>query len=96
MSHARVLIFVEEGFQPKNEFSPMTLIGEKTFRGNPLTGDYGGPLVCDINGILTLVGIASKGRYKLPKEDTCNKEGYPGIYTNIQAFRSWLDESKFT
>ena len=50
-------------------------------------GDSGGPLVCDINGTLTLMGLVSKGRQ-------CNKEGYPGIYTNIQAFRTWLDESK--
>ena len=51
-------------------------------------GDSGGPLVCDIDGTLTLVGIVSKGKM-------CNKEGFPGIYTNVQAFRTWLDESKF-
>ena len=51
-------------------------------------GDSGGPLVCDIDGSLTLIGIVSKGRM-------CNKEGFPGIYTNVQAFRTWLDESKF-
>lgn len=51
-------------------------------------GDSGGPLVCDINGSLTLIGIVSKGKM-------CNKEGFPGIYTNVQAFRTWLDESKF-
>lgn len=50
-------------------------------------GDSGGPLVCDIDGTLTLMGIVSKGRM-------CNKEGFPGIYTNIQVFRTWLDESK--
>ena len=42
----------------------------------------------DIDGTLTLVGIVSKGKM-------CNKEGFPGIYTNVQAFRTWLDESKF-
>ena len=41
----------------------------------------------DIDGTLTLVGIVSKGKM-------CNKEGFPGIYTNVQAFRTWLDESK--
>ena len=51
-------------------------------------GDSGGPLVCDINGSLTLMGLVSKGRM-------CNKEGFPGIYTNVQTFRTWLDESKF-
>ena len=51
-------------------------------------GDSGGPLVCDIGGTLTLMGIVSKGRM-------CNKEGFPGLYTNIQSFRSWLDQSKF-
>ena len=50
-------------------------------------GDSGGPLVCDINGTLTLMGLVSKGRQ-------CNKEGFPGIYTNVQAHRSWLDERK--
>ena len=52
-------------------------------------GDSGGPLVCDINGVLTLMGIVSKGRM-------CNREGFPGLYTNIQSYRSWLDESKFS
>lgn len=60
---------------------------EKKIVETLFTGDSGGPLVCDINGTLTLMGIVSKGRM-------CNKVGLPGIYTNIQAFRSWLDESK--
>ena len=51
-------------------------------------GDTGGPLVCDINGTLTLIGIVAK-------QFMCNKEGFPGIYTNIQAHRPWLDECKF-
>ena len=69
---------------------------QKNLRGNYVTragadsckGDSGGPLVCDINGTLTLLGIVSKGRM-------CNKEGLPGLYTNIQSFRSWLDQGKF-
>ena len=51
-------------------------------------GDSGGPLICDINDRITFVGIVSKG-YR------CNAEGWPGIYTNVQAFRPWLDESKY-
>ena len=51
-------------------------------------GDAGGPLICDLNGTMTLIGIIAKGRM-------CGKEGFPGIYTNIQAHRSWLDECKF-
>ena len=50
-------------------------------------GDSGGPLICDINDRITFMGIVSKG-YR------CDHEGYPGIYTNVQSFRSWLDESK--
>ena len=51
-------------------------------------GDSGGPLICDINDRITFMGIVSKG-YR------CDHEGYPGIYTNVQKFRSWLDESKY-
>lgn len=50
-------------------------------------GDSGGALVCDIDGVLTLLGIVSKGKM-------CNKRGYPGIYTNIQSYRTWMDEKK--
>ena len=71
----------------ENFFLNITFSEKKKNVETLLTGDSGGPLVCDINGTLTLMGIVSKGRM-------CNKVGLPGIYTNIQAFRSWLDESK--
>ena len=37
-------------------------------------GDFGAPLLCDIGGVNTLVGINSRGY------DKCAKEGYPAIH----------------
>ncbi len=46
-------------------------------------GDSGGPLVVEENGIITQMGIASFGV-------GCAKEDFPGVYTKVQNYTSWI------
>ncbi|KAK1942415.1 Mite allergen Der p 3 [Phytophthora citrophthora] len=51
-------------------------------------GDSGGPLILD-GGNSTedvVIGVVSWG-----KDDTCGREGYPGIYSRVSSVRSWID-----
>ncbi|XP_054715006.1 U21-ctenitoxin-Pn1a-like isoform X2 [Uloborus diversus] len=49
--------------------------------------DSGGPLSQrDSKGISTLVGITSFGR-------GCGMKGYPGVYTKVAYFRSWMTKT---
>jgi hypothetical protein len=48
------------------------------------SGDSGGPLICDVNGTPTLVGITSRGK-------GCAMEDNPGVYTPTWPFYSWID-----
>jgi secreted trypsin-like serine protease len=49
------------------------------------SGDSGGPLVALLNDEVTLAGVVSSGF-------GCAQAGYPGFYTRVSAFRSWIDE----
>ncbi|KAG7168268.1 ovochymase-2-like [Homarus americanus] len=46
-------------------------------------GDYGGPLMVDVNGRKIIVGIASTG-------DACSANGSPGNFTEVSHHISWI------
>lgn len=46
-------------------------------------GDSGGPLMVEVNGQLAQAGIVSFGA-------GCAVEGYPGVYTRVDAFMDWI------
>ena len=50
------------------------------------SGDYGSPLLCDINGVNTLVGINSRSY------DECGAEGYPAIHVSMNSIIIWIDD----
>lgn len=52
----------------------------------PCVGDSGGPLIKEIAGIDTLVGVVSFG------SADCNDASLPAIYTRVPLFASWIDE----
>lgn len=48
-------------------------------------GDSGGPLVLDEDGIQHEVGVVSTGY-------GCGSSQYPGIYTNVSQYLTWITE----
>ena len=48
-------------------------------------GDNGSPLLCDINGAITLIGINSRGYGE------CGAEGYPAIHLSMNSINNWVD-----
>ena len=49
-------------------------------------GDYGAPLICDIDGTATLVGVHSIGDLT-----ECGLDGRPAIHTEVQQVKHWID-----
>ena len=49
-------------------------------------GDEGAPLLCDIDGKVTLVGVNTRGY------DQCGAEGYPAIHLNLNSIFTWMNE----
>ena len=79
----------EEMFRNKGfdyEISDLMLCagGEKGKDG--CQGDSGGPLTQEVHGAHTLVGLVSWG-------EGCARAGIPGVYTNVGALRSWIEET---
>ena len=50
------------------------------------SGDNGSPLLCDIDGVNTLVGINSRGH------DECGTDGYPAIHLSVNSIETWINE----
>ena len=49
-------------------------------------GDNGSPLLCDINGDITLVGVNSRGYGQ------CGAEGYPAIHLSMNSINVWVND----
>ena len=49
-------------------------------------GDYGAPLICDIDGTATLIGVHSIGDLT-----ECGLDGRPAIHTEVQEVKHWMD-----
>ena len=84
---------VEDGYMcsglPPNDSTPFTTNGWKhvTAGGKgTCIGDYGAPLICDIDGTATLIGVHSKGDLT-----ECGLPGKPGINTFIdENVQEWI------
>lgn len=50
------------------------------------SGDSGGPMVAKVNGKAILRGVVSWG-------NRCGTGGFPGVYSDVVYFRSWIDDS---
>ena len=51
------------------------------------TGDSGGGLICEHHGKAVLMGTVSHGK-------ECAKDGYPGVYSQIDKQKNWIDNGK--
>ena len=51
-----------------------------------ISGDSGGPLICETDGSPVLYGITSWGY-------GCALEGYPGVYAKVSAFSRWAEKT---
>ena len=75
------------GGLPPNESTPTMGWKHVTAGGKEAChGDYGAPLICDIDGTATLVGVHSIGDLT-----ECGLDGRPAIHTEVQQVKHWID-----
>ena len=71
---------------PPNDSTPMQGLKHVTAGGKETCqGDFGAPLICDIAGTATLIGINSDGDLT-----ECGLPGKPAIHVNVAEFYDWL------
>ena len=82
---------VDDGYMcaglPPNESTPTMGWKHVTAGGKEAChGDYGAPLICDIDGTATLVGVHSIGDL-----NECGLDGRPAIHTEVQQVKHWMN-----
>ncbi|XP_060591160.1 sushi, von Willebrand factor type A, EGF and pentraxin domain-containing protein 1-like [Ruditapes philippinarum] len=65
------------------DFEKVICAGDTT--ADACLGDSGGPLICNINGLSTVIGITSWG-------EGCSQKDSPGVYTKVSAYIKWINE----
>ena len=83
---------VEDGHMcaglPPSDSTPMKGWKHVTAGGKgTCQGDFGSPLICDIDGIATLIGINSNGDF-----GECGQAGKPAIHVGIMQLLDWLNQ----
>lgn len=77
--------------EASDDRQPLPSAGSWSGEVDACAGDSGGPLIDAANGsstAATLVGIVSWGV-------GCGRPGYPGVYTRLDTFYSWVEEQGF-
>ena len=82
---------VEDGYLcaglPPNDSTPMTGWKHVTAGGKgTCQGDFGAPLICDIDGTATFIGINSDGDLT-----ECGLAGKPAIHINVMEITDWTE-----
>ncbi|XP_042869283.1 transmembrane protease serine 9-like [Penaeus japonicus] len=76
------LTVLSEGDCPATS-STMLCAGEPEGGKGICNGDFGGPLVVDVDGQYVLAGVASHGT-------GCARAGQPGVFTDVTSFIDWM------
>ena len=81
---------IEEGYicagLPPNDSTPRTGWKHVTAGGKETCqGDFGAPLICDIDGTATFIGINSDGDMT-----ECGLTGKPAIHLNVNELTTWI------
>ena len=73
-----------------DRISRITIGNDQVCAGNgrtdTCTGDSGGPMLMESNGLWSVVGITSFGV-------ECARSDFPGVYTRVDVFLDWIDRN---